>query len=197
MPIKEDREKEAKIAHIFGHFDVEATYQRLKQNFYWKNMRQTCEKICRNCETCLKNNKAMAQNHPAIAIPIKGIFDTISMDYSFGFATTEEGFIGILVIIEYLSKYPWIVPVKSKTAEETATHLFKYISIFGAPKVIISDEGKEFVNEVIHNLCQLTSIDKRITSPYYKQHTSQQQRNTTRTITKKYQHNHNNNKYRS
>ena len=129
-------------------------------------MRQTCEKICKNCEACLKNNKAVSFNHPAIAIIIKGIFDTISMDYSFGFAKTEEGYIGILVIIEYLSKYPWIVPVKSKSAQETARHLFKYISIFGAPKVIISDEGKEFVNEVIQNLCQLTNIDKRITSPY-------------------------------
>jgi hypothetical protein len=166
VPKIEEREKEAKIAHIFGHFDLEATYQRLKQNFYWKNMRQTCEKICKNCEACLKNNKAVSFNHPAIAIIIKGIFDTISMDYSFGFAKTEEGYIGILVIIEYLSKYPWIVPVKSKSAQETARHLFKYISIFGAPKVIISDEGKEFVNEVIQNLCQLTNIDKRITSPY-------------------------------
>lgn len=166
IPKLEDRETITKEIHAIGHFDEEATYLRLKQKYYWKNMRETCKKIHRNCLECLRNNKCKIINHPALAIPILGIFDKICLDLSFGFEQTPEGYIGILVIIEYLSKYPWIVPIKSKSADEIARNLFKYITTYGCPKWIISDLGNEMNNEIFQNLCKLTGIIHRTTSPF-------------------------------
>ena len=129
-------------------------------------MRKDVKKVVENCLECLKNNKSPIQNHPALALAIKNIFDIISIDLSFGFEVTENGFIGILVIMEYLSKYPYIIPIKSKSAEEIAHHLFIYISMFGAPKKLLSDQGKEFINEIIKNLTLRVGAEHRITSPY-------------------------------
>eukprot|EP00733_Pompholyxophrys_punicea_P001122 Pompholyxophrys_punicea_v1_NODE_493_length_1798_cov_6.648800.p2 type:complete len:190 gc:universal NODE_493_length_1798_cov_6.648800:1042-473(-) len=39
--------------------------------------------------------------------------------------------------------------------------------IFGPPKIIQSDNGSEFTNQVVHELVKLLKIDQRCTSPYH------------------------------
>ena len=70
---------------------------------------------------------------------------------------------------EYLSKFPYAVPIKSKSAEEIGRELWEYISIFGPPKQIISEQGKEFINETINSMCLALKIDRAITSAYHPQ----------------------------
>ncbi len=90
-----------------------------------------------------------------LALPILGLFERVGIDLVLGLpADNPEQFNGILVITEYFSKYPYAVPIRSKEAVEIATHLFQYISLFGPPKVLLSDQGKEFVNAVVDKLLQ-------------------------------------------
>lgn len=56
-----------------------------------------------------------------------------------------------------LSKYPYAVATKTKSAIEIAKHFFNYISLFGAPKELVSDQGKEFLNEGTEFLIKGTS----------------------------------------
>ena len=80
--------------------------------------------------------------HPAQSLPITGIFDRIGIDLVLGLPETPSGYIGMLVITEYLSKYPFVYPIRTKTASEIASKLIQYISLFGAPKEILSDQGR-------------------------------------------------------
>jgi hypothetical protein len=59
------------------------------------------------------------------------------------------------------------VPIKSKTALEVAEKLWKYITLFGPPKTILSDQGTEFNNEVVDKLLAVTRIERRVTSAYH------------------------------
>lgn len=43
---------------------------------------------------------------------------------------------------------------------------FKIILEHGCPSGILSDNGKEFKNAIIDNLCTLMSINKKFSSPY-------------------------------
>ena len=79
---------------------------------------------------------------------------------------TEDGYHGFLIITEYLTKYPWAVPIKSKTAVEIAKHVFHYISIFGLPKEMFSDESNEFINNFLQTINELFGINHPVTSPY-------------------------------
>ena len=79
---------------------------------------------------------------------------------------TAEGYKYILVIIDALSKYPYAVATKTKSAIEIAKHFFNYISLFGAPKELVSDQGKEFLNEVIKELANVSGIEHIVTSSY-------------------------------
>jgi hypothetical protein len=36
-------------AHIIGHFQVQTTYERIKDKFYWKNMMKTIKEVVDSC----------------------------------------------------------------------------------------------------------------------------------------------------
>lgn len=45
--------------------------------------------------------------------------------------------------------------LKSKRAEEVAYHLVDVFTIFGAPSILHSDNGREFANKVIEKFCNM------------------------------------------
>ena len=163
-------------AHLLGHFQVESTLSRLKEEYHWKNMLRDVERVVSQCEECRKDHRVVPMEHPAKALNVNGIFDRVGMDLTFGLPVTKEGFNGLLVITEYLTKYPYAVPIKSKTAEEIAEKLLVYISLFGPPKTILSDQGTEFNNAVVDKLVKATGVERRITSAYHPRTNGQTER---------------------
>lgn len=153
-------------SHLLGHFQVYSTYQRLKEKYFWPKMIQDIERIIGNCDQCKRNQKSIVYNHPANALEITRIFDRVGIDLILGLPETEEGFNGIMVITEYLSKYPLAKPIKSKNAEEIALILFEYICLFGPHKIVLSDQGTEFNNKLIDALLNLSGSERRVTSAY-------------------------------
>ncbi len=104
-------------------------------------MLEEIEKAIRKCENCIRNQKTNEKNNPANSLRVIGIFDLIGIDLIFGLPETKEGYIGIMVITEYLTKFPYAKPIRSKTMEEIAAVLLEFFSLFGPPKSILSDQG--------------------------------------------------------
>lgn len=167
VPRVEERKELIHTSHMLGHFAANETYQRIREKYYWKGMTEDIRNQISRCLQCIKFNNTGTKEHPAKSIPVTGLHDKIGIDLVFGLPKTLTGFIGILVIIEYLSKYVWAVGIKSKEALEIARRLFEYISLFGAPKGIQSDQGKEFLNKIIKELSRITGVEHRITSAYH------------------------------
>ena len=164
-PIK-DRIDRINKSHLLGHFKLEKTYNDILKKFWWKGLWKQCDHIIKNCMICLRFSKSTTFKHHALVFKIKDIFDTAGIDLVFGFPETQEGYIGILVITEYLTKYPYVVPIKSKSATEIARHLFNYICLFGPPKELLSDQGKEFLNQIVEAILKLSGTENLVTSAY-------------------------------
>jgi hypothetical protein len=152
VPSIADGQAIIEYAHDYGHFKLETTCTIIRRKYYWKKMRHDVKHFINNCFPCLRNETKPTITHPAIALLILDIFDRIDIDLVFGLPLTEDGYHEILIITEYLTKYPWAVSTKSKTAIEIALHLFHYFSIFSPPKEILSDEGNEFNNNLLQTL---------------------------------------------
>ena len=71
------------------------------------------------------------KSHDANVLEVSRIFNRVSIYLQFGFPATKDNYIGLLVIVEYLTKYVVAFPIKSKSAIEIAERLFEYIAIFG------------------------------------------------------------------
>lgn len=75
-------------------------------------------------------------------------FELIGMDLVGKPKTTSSGNQYICVLIDCFTKWPQAYPLKSKCAEEVTQCIVMFFYQFEAPKRILTDQGKEFVNEV-------------------------------------------------
>jgi len=152
VPKPADRQAIIQDAHNLGHYSVEKTAQNISNVYYWRNLWHQVEVFIDSCLTCLRFKRSSVLNHPAIAIPINDVMERIGIDLVLGLPLTESGYNGILVITEYLTKYPYAVAIRSKSAKEIARHLWHYFCLFGPAKELLSDCGKEFLNSVISEM---------------------------------------------
>ena len=167
IPKPEDRTAIICSTHQLGHFSAKSTYDKIKCRFYWRNMIQDITTFIEHCLPCQRHHKSRIYEHPALALPMHGIFDRLGMDLVFGLPVTADGFKGILVLTEALTKYPYIVAIKSKSAIEIAQHFLEFICLFGPPKAILTDQGTEFVNAIITALTSKLRIKHTLTSAYH------------------------------
>ena len=130
------------------HQGVEKSYARLSAGFYWKGMRDSLERYIRVCEACRliksKNNKAEGFRGGHTAPSSR--WETVALDFITDLVETEEGFDCILVVVDTLTKFVYLVPsCKSDSAEDTAWRLFERVfCVHGMPKTLQSDRDSKW-----------------------------------------------------
>lgn len=82
---------------------------------------------------------------------------------------SPEGYVGIVVAVDYFTKWVEAEPIRDKSADTVAIFLYTLICRHGCVDVQINDQGREFVNSVSDRLHQLTGVKQRITSAYHPQ----------------------------
>ena len=76
----------------------------------------------------------------------------------------------ILVIVDHFTRYTRAYVTKVQKALTAAKTLYEgFISIFGAPKRILTDQGKAFTSEVVEQLCSEFRISQSTTTAYHPQ----------------------------
>ena len=76
----------------------------------------------------------------------------------------------ILVIVDHFTKYTRAYVTKDQKALTAAKILYEgFILIFGAPKRILTDQGKAFTSEVVEQLCSQFRISQMKTTAYHSQ----------------------------
>ena len=82
------------------------------------------------------------------------------------FPTTEKGKKYILTMVDSATRYPDAIALKSITAEEVAEGLVSMFCRLGVPNEILSDQGSQFMSDVMKEVNRLLSI-KHLTSTVY------------------------------
>jgi len=152
--------------HNLGHFATDATYKRILEKYYWKNMYKDVERFVKRCLTCQRNSRAVVEYQPAIAITADSIWDNLIVDTSWGYPVSPEGFHGVLVVIDRFSKFPFVWPLKSKNSEEIAEKIFELICLISPFKCLSSDNGTEIKNKILERICEVSGINRRYGSSY-------------------------------
>lgn len=78
---------------------------------------------------------------------------------------TPEGYKYILLVDDIFSRWPEAFPFKSQEAVEIAMTLYREIfTRYGAPHVLVSDRGQNFLSKIVQALCELFSVQSHHTS---------------------------------
>ncbi|GFX08362.1 retrovirus-related Pol polyprotein from transposon 412 [Trichonephila clavipes] len=74
----------------------------------------------------------------------------------------------VLVITDHFSKWAEIIPLKKSSARVIADNFFdNYISRFGAPIKLISDNGPQFISDIFENLSERLGI-RHVKTVFYR-----------------------------
>lgn len=83
-------------------------------------------------------------------------------------------FVYILVIVYYVSKWIMVVPCRQNDSKIVVKFLKKNIlTLFGMPRVIISDGGTHFCNRLFEALMRKRGITHKVPTPYHSQSSGQ------------------------
>ena len=149
-----------------GHPGVERTLSLIRQRFYWPNMTKDVNVYVSRCTRCILR-KSSEDKAPLVSITTTQPLELVCMDY-LTIEPSKGGIENVLVITDHFTRYAQAYPTKNQTAKTTAKVLFdNFITHYGFPHRLHSDQGRNFESDVIQQLCQLANIDKSRTTPYH------------------------------
>ena len=167
IPPIDKRSELIKQEHAFGHFGREAIIRSLwKKGYWWPKMRQDIQNELSECDACTRFVVVRHGFNPASFIDSNGPWDHIQIDSSVHLPPSPDGYTALLVVIDVFTGFVILRPLQTTSAQCVAKKLWNIFCIFGVPKIIQSDNGPEFCNDIIRSLAKLTGMDHRYITPY-------------------------------
>ena len=126
----------------------------LCKDYFFTISRTIVRDLVTGCNTC-KTTQPLKQNMPFKYVTVTYCFEHIMMDLIDlkSYKTTDQGFYWILNVIDVNLKFEKAYSLKSKAALEVSNALESLFLTFGPLTVLQCDNGKEFSNSVINDLC--------------------------------------------
>ncbi|KAK3005279.1 hypothetical protein RJ639_017547 [Escallonia herrerae] len=147
----------------------------LRQGYFWPGMQRDAIKFTKRCDQCQKF--APLTHTPAAPLSILTSpipFAMWGMDIlgPFPMATGQRRF--VIVAIDYFTKWTEAEPLATITASKCEEFFWKNVVCrFGVPKILITDNGKQFDNSNFRSFCEGLSICLRFTSVAHPQSNGQ------------------------
>jgi len=154
-----------------GHFGATKTLRRLRKGFYWGRHKRDVEDFCRQCDSCAARKGPPGQSHAQLQqFPVGAPLERVGVDVMGPFPVSEGGNRWVLTAMDYFTKWPEAYALPNQEAETVANALIGgFISRFGVPEVIHTDQGRNFESRVFSEMCQRLGVEKTHTTPLHPQ----------------------------
>ena len=157
---------------INGHKGITKTYNRIRQNYYWPNMKAQVQEIIGKCKAC-QLGKLVRQKvrQPMVLTDTPGAsFDKLSMDIVGPLEKTRNDNLYILTMQDLLTKFCILVPLKSINSSDIAEmFLRRCVYVHGSPKVVLTDQAANFTSALMRNVAKLCRIKTCTTTAFHPQ----------------------------
>ena len=167
-PPDEERRNLLDQTHLLGHFGADAIVNALHADgIHWQRLKEDALETVKRCPECLHFNIAKHGYHPLKSITANLPGDHWAIDLAGPFATSHKGNNYLLVMVDICSRFCLLRAIPDKTSLTIADQLINIFCDFGLPKILQSDNGKEFVNELVKLFTEKAGIDHRLVTPYH------------------------------
>jgi len=145
-----------------GHLGVDKTLSKLQQAFYWPGMVDSVRKYCNQCDDCVAHKISRASNKAPLGQYLVGEpMERVMMDILGPLPVTSRGNRYILVIADWFTKWTECIAIPDQETKTVAQALLdNFISRYGTPLQLYSDQGRCFESKLMEELCELLGIEK-------------------------------------
>ncbi|KAK4513869.1 uncharacterized protein ATC70_005875 [Mucor velutinosus] len=169
VPKSEEQKQELlEKSHLLGHYGITAMEQVIHEDYqmHWKGLRKDIERYVKNCSKCRVFNIGRhvyhpPKNHTADSVGDHWVFDVGTFD-----VTTPRGNNFILVAMDLFSRFIVLRAFPNKTATTVAKEIVSIFSLFGYPKILSHDKGKEFSSQLLESIAANAKIEQRLSLPW-------------------------------
>ena len=152
-------------AHNRLHLGIEKTIEAIARTFWWPKLRDDVTHWVSHCTTC-QQTKVARHNRPNI-----GFFPNTTQRFQFlhldllGPLESSIEYKYVLLIKDRATGLLVTAPIPDKTAMTVRNAFIQnWVGHYGVPQIILTDNGREFKNELLQEACEQLGIEQRYTS---------------------------------
>ncbi len=126
--------------------------------YYWPTMRINVENHISQCLSCAQT-KGTPSTVPILEYPLPvRPFDVVGIDL-LQLPRSTQGSVYILLCVDHFSRFVVLAPLRNKSAVTVAHAIVSHlICPYTTPRVLLSDNGTEFKNQIVADICSQYNI---------------------------------------
>ena len=161
-----------------AHLGVKKTIKKTKRQFYWYRLKESVREWIKKCAKCgARKRPQKTPRAPLGDYHVGAPMDRLVTDILGPLPVTERGNKYILLVGDHFTRWMEAYPIPDQTAETVAHRVvYDFISRFGAPLDIHSDQGRTYESNLFKQVCKLLDIHKTRTTPYHPSSNGQAER---------------------
>ena len=143
-----------------GHQGQAKTAEHLRRRVYFPGWKKCVEEVCRSCLTCQQFKQGVIRSQGKMQLlEVEQPLDRVSIDLTGPHPRSSRGNVYLLTMIDAFSRFLIAVPIPNKFAVTVAKAIHRHLFVkFGLCRVIQSDRGREFQNEILSSICRKYGI---------------------------------------
>ncbi len=171
MAMRKEILTEAHNSWIGGHGGKFKTTERLRQEFWWPKMDEDIDSHVKTCITCqAATNKNKPNPPPLVPLPEpRGPNRRLHCDLWGPVRSSDKKNSYVMVITDAFTKFATAIALPGKEALQVAPALLQHFYTFGIPQQLVTDQGREYCNELEKIMWTALKIKHDVTTPYHPQ----------------------------
>ena len=153
---------------VAGHPGKDRTLAATRVNYYWPTMRVDIDRHVEMCRPCAQNKGVVPKPAPILEYPPPSKkWEVVGIDL-LQLPLSRQGSKYLLVCVDHFSRYVVLAPLKDKTAGAVAHALISNLFlVHGTPRVLLSDNGTEFRNALLTEICSQYNISQSFITAHH------------------------------
>ncbi|XP_022875765.1 uncharacterized protein K02A2.6-like [Olea europaea var. sylvestris] len=141
-------------------------YKSIRYGYYWPTIKKDAAEYVKRCDKCQRfGNAIYAPAEELTSIHYSAPFEQWGVDILGPFPMARGQLKFVVVAVEYFTKWVEAEPLAKISEAKLRSFVWKSIVCrFGIPKVLITDNGRQFDNSQFRNFCFNLGIYHRLTS---------------------------------
>ena len=155
-----------------GHLGRTKTLARIRrQNLWWDGITKDVRSFVRACAVCRKTKPHFRK--PAgmmLSTNTNEPWEMVAVDLMGPLPKSYAGHEYVLVAVDHYTKWTEVFPLKAATGKVIACTIARQLfSRYGAPKVLLSDNGSQFTSKALQSICAHWGVQQLFITPYHPQ----------------------------